>query len=57
VQAFPQGKVVVVPFGDAFLLNTADKILQLSQAGEVLKTYAVPQMWIERDYQVMQYRK
>ena len=50
-------KFTVTPFGDFFLLDKADEIVLLSLNGETVKTYSLPKTWIDRNYQVVQYRR
>jgi hypothetical protein len=46
-------KLDILPFGDYFLLGTANNILLLSSTGEELKNYPLPKKWINQQYRMM----
>lgn len=51
-----KGKLMVVPFGDYFLLGTIDSVILLGSDGAILKTYSLPEEWVDKRYQLMIYR-
>ena len=48
-------QLVIVPFGEYFLLDLGERVVRLSQSGEVLDAYELPDKWRDKDYRVMLY--
>lgn len=48
-------KLWIVPFGDYFLLGRSDEIILLSLTGTILERYALPDRWIDQDYNIVRF--
>ena len=51
------GKLIIIPFGDSFLIGTADTVELLSSNGEIINKYPLPMEWVNQQYNLMYYRK
>ncbi len=50
-------KLIIQPFGDSFILNTKSQILVISDKGNIVNKYVIPNEWIDATYQVFSYIK
>ena len=48
-------KLWIVPFGDYFLLGRSDEIILLSLTGTIVERYALPDRWIDQDYNIVRF--
>lgn len=46
-------RLVIVPFGENFLLGSMSQIILMSQSGEILQRYPLPEKWLSRNYKLM----
>jgi hypothetical protein len=50
-------KLLVVPFGDYILIGRSDEIILLSPTGVLINRYALPEKWVNKDYQIVHFEK
>ena len=48
-------KLILNPFGDAFLVGTDSHVLLLSPDGKIIQKYPLPEDWIGQDYSMVYY--
>ena len=48
-------KILIVPFGERFIVGTQSKVLLLSQDGHILKEYPLPPDLIGKNYAIVEY--
>jgi hypothetical protein len=48
-----KGKLIIIPFGENFLLGAASNISLLSPSGEILQKFPLPKKWINQPYKIM----
>ncbi len=46
-------KLMIVPFGESFLLGRSEEVILLSPTGAIVKRYALPEEWKNRDYKLV----
>jgi len=50
-------KLIVDPFGESFLIGTANQIILLSSDGQFLNKFPLPDDWANKDYHMVYYEK
>ncbi|GAB4578852.1 MAG: hypothetical protein Fur0022_15890 [Anaerolineales bacterium] len=57
VQGEPSDKILISPYGDSFLVGTNSHVNIISLDGKIEQTYAIPSLWIDQDYALLEYYK